>query len=108
MYAFCKALWVYEPSYHRELGGGRSEFDMTQEKECLLNLALGNNGGHKGKAGKIIAIDALVRAIQMKRINEFIFMEEWLLMEPLIVYTQPREAILAIAEYVLQVRAPRK
>jgi tetratricopeptide (TPR) repeat protein len=108
LYAFCKALWAYEPGYHRELGGGRNAFDMTEEKECLLNLAMGYSRIHKGKLGKNVAINTLISAIQAKMVNEFIFMEEWLRMEPIIVYTQPQEAILALVDYVLQVRAPRK
>lgn len=108
LYAFCKALWAYEPGYHRELGGGRNDFDMTQEKECLLNLAMAYSSAHKGKPGKNAAINLLVTAIQSKMVNEFIFMEEWLRIEPIIVFTQPREAILALAEYVLAVRAPRR
>jgi tetratricopeptide (TPR) repeat protein len=108
MYALCKALWEYEPGYHRELGGGRNAFDMTQEKECLLNLAIGYDRMQKGKSTKHQEIETLVRAIQAKRSNEFIFMEQWLRLEPLIAYTQPKEAILALANYVLDIRAPRK
>jgi tetratricopeptide (TPR) repeat protein len=107
-YAYCKALWAYEPGYHRELGGGRSDFDMTEEKECLLNLAMVYDRVHKGKGGKNASIDALVAAIQRKMINEFIFVEEWLRIEPLIVYTQPKEAIASLAEYILCIRAPKK
>ncbi len=108
LYAFCKALWSYEPGYHRELGGGRGDFDMVQEKECLLNLAMGYDRIHQGKAGKNVEINTLIAAIQAKMINEFIFMEEWLRIEPLIAYTQPKEAVMSIASYILEIRAPKK
>jgi tetratricopeptide (TPR) repeat protein len=108
MYAFCKALWRYEPDYHRELGGGRSEFNMDEEKECLLNLAIGYERMYKGKKGKDATIDALMRAITGKQINAFIFMEIWLPREPMIAYTQSEGAILEMAEYVLKVRGMKK
>ena len=108
LYAFCKALWSHEPGYHRELGGGRGDFDMVQEKECLLNLAMGYDRIHQGKAGKCVEINTLIAAIQAKMINEFIFMEEWLRIEPLIAYTQPKEAVMSIARYLLEIRAPKK
>lgn len=108
MYAFCKALWAYEPGYHKELGGGRPDFDMTQEKECLLNLAMGYERVNNGKRGKNIAINILMDAILAHKINEFIFVEQWLRQEPLIAYTQPKEAIVSLADYVLTIRAPKK
>ncbi len=108
MYAFCKALWRYEPDYHRELGGGRSEFNIDEEKECLLNLAIGYERVNKGKQGKDVTIDALIRAITEKQINAFIFMEIWLPREPVIAYTQSEGAILELANYVLKVRGRKK
>lgn len=108
MYAFCKALWRYEPGYHRELGGGRSEFDMVEEKECLLNVAMAYERLNKGKRGDNPALNALVRALEERRSNEFVFMELWLPQEPVIAYTQSKEAIQELALYVLQVRGRKK
>jgi tetratricopeptide (TPR) repeat protein len=104
MYSFCKALWQFEPGYHRELGGGRGEFDIHQEKECLLNLVLAYDRTHKGKKGKDPAINAAVRALTTQQINAFIFMEIWLPQEPVIIYTQTQEAVQQLAAYILEVR----
>jgi tetratricopeptide (TPR) repeat protein len=108
MYAFCKALWKYEPNYHRELGGGRPEFNMDEEKECLLNLAIGYERVNKGKKGKNEVINAVLRAVEQKYSTAFIFTEIWLQREPLIIYTQSKEAVQELAQYVLKVRGGKK
>jgi hypothetical protein len=108
MYAFCKALWRYEPDYHRELGGGRSDFDINEEKECLLNLAIAYERNYNGKGGKDATIDALMRAITAKQINAFIFMEIWLPREPVIIYTQSEGAIMELVDYVMKIRGNKK
>ena len=104
MYVFCKAMWKYEPDYHSEFGGGRSEFDITEEKECLVNLIIAHQTEHGKKESKIPAINALIRATEAEMINAFIFMEIWIPIEPLIVYTQPKESIEEIAEYIQTIR----
>lgn len=108
LYAFCKALWRYEPGYHRELGGGRPEFNMDEEKECLLNLAVAYERLNKGKKGKNEVINAVLRAFELKQSTAFIFTEIWLVKEPLIIYTQSKEAVQELAQYVMQVRGRKK
>jgi tetratricopeptide (TPR) repeat protein len=108
MYVLNKALWRFEPGYHHEMGGGRSEFDMTEEKECLLNLMLAFKEQNGNKKSPHAAIQAMLRAMDQKMMNAFIFMEEWLPQQPLIVYTQPRSAIEELAEYVLEIRGKKK
>lgn len=108
MYAFCKALWRYEPGYHRELGGGRSDFDVNEEKECLMNLLIASSKMHKGKKSKVPEINALERAVEGKHTMGFIFVEIWLPQQPIIVYTQSKEGILEMVDYVMEIRGRKK
>lgn len=108
LYAFCKALWRYEPGYHRELGGGRSDFDINEEKECLMNLLISNSRMHKGKKSKVPEINALERAVEAKHTMGFIFVEIWLPQQPIIVYTQSKEGIIEMVDYVLEIRGRKK
>lgn len=104
MYVYCKALWRFEPNYHEELGGGRSAFEIEEEKECLLNVVIAHDAEFGKKKSKVPAINAVIRALDQKMLNPFIFMEIWIPQEPLIVYTQPMEAIEELADYVLEIR----
>lgn len=108
MYAFCKALWQHEPGYQMEMGGGRGEFNMLEEKECILNLAMGHEATIGRKKSKNPAINALLRAMDHAMINEFIFLEVWLRKEPLIIYTQPPEAIASLVQYVKEIRGKKR
>ena len=104
LYVFCKALWKYEPNYHEELGGGRSAFDMNEEKECLVNVVLAHDAEFGKKKSKVAAINALIKALDKKMLNAYIFMEIWIPQEPLIVFTQPMESIEELADYVIEIR----
>lgn len=108
IYAFCKALWQYEPGYHRELGGGRTEYDYDEERECIGNLAMVYQRSRHGKKGRLAELDALLRAIEVKRPMAFIFMEIWLPRDPIIAYTQSETTIRELADYVLEVRGRKK
>lgn len=108
MYAFCKALWQFEPGYHKELGGGRSDFDIDEEKECLTNLLIANSRANKGKKSKNPAINALERAVEAKHTLAFIFVEIWLPQQPIIIYTQSKEGVMDMVNYVLEIRGRKK
>lgn len=103
-YALCKSFWTYERGYRKAMTGSRSGPSIMEEQECLFNLI----STHTPEKGKVKSgdpvIDELVRAKNASLINEFIFFEIWLYQEPLIAYTQPREVVEGLAEYVLRIR----
>ena len=78
MYVICKAIWKYEPGYRKKMGGVDTEFDVEEEKECLLNLILSHRQINGKKKSKIKAINYLMRAVEKKMLIEFIFFEIWL------------------------------
>ncbi|MCB9235338.1 MAG: hypothetical protein H6581_27030 [Bacteroidia bacterium] len=102
-YAMVKALWKFEPGYAEEMGGPQ-EWNTTEEREALFNLIL----LHTDENGKVIskdpAIQYLWKAMEDKFLIEYIIFEIWLRQEPLIAFTQPKEAVLKLATYVLSVR----
>ena len=50
---------------------------------------------------------ALMDAMDERMLEQFIVVELWLHREPLIVYTQPKEMLPQLAEYVVNVRGKK-
>lgn len=102
-YGLCKALWAHEPGIARP-----GSFDMEEEQECLMGLAaMWKVEGSKSLKKRREYI-VLHRAMEEHFLAEFIFFELWLPREPFIVFTQPREGLVAIAEYVTRIRGRKK
>ncbi|MEM7040530.1 MAG: hypothetical protein AAF570_26440 [Bacteroidota bacterium] len=108
MYAVCKALWRYEPGYRKKMGGGDPEFNLMEEKECLLNLLLAHHKTNGKKKSKLKSVNILQRAVDGQFINEYIFFEVWLPQEPLIIFAQPRAAVELMAKYLIEIRGKKK
>jgi tetratricopeptide (TPR) repeat protein len=102
-YGLCKALWAHEPGF-----ASVGSYNMAEEQECLMGLlAVWEVEGKKAlKKGREYIV--LNRAVEEHFLAEFIFFELWLPREPYIVLTQPREGLMAIAEYVTAVRGLKK
>jgi hypothetical protein len=66
---------------------------------------MGHEAVNGKKKSKDAGIAAAIKALEEGKASAFIFMEIWLRQEPLIAFTQSREGIEEIAEYVLEMRS---
>ncbi|MEM6273093.1 MAG: hypothetical protein AAF998_27010 [Bacteroidota bacterium] len=105
-YGLCKAIWAFEPGIRP--ANADENYCLPEEEECLLNLFAVWEADKDRKGMKSPLPRTLKRAIEERWLAEFVFFELWLPREPLIVYTQPREGIEAIARYVVEVRGQKK
>ena len=108
MYAVCKAIWAHEPGYRRSMDAqGSPEFNLLEEKECLLNLLVSLREMPR-KDAKEPAMEALSDAFDAQMLEQFILVEMWLPREPLIIYTQPRALLEGLVDYVITVRGGKR
>lgn len=107
MYAFCKAIWRHEPGYRKSMGGPEGAFNIIEEKESLLNLMLNHQQIHGKKKSKVTEINFLKKSMENEYTYAFILCEIWLVQEPLIIYLQSKEAILDLANYVMDIRGEK-
>jgi tetratricopeptide (TPR) repeat protein len=108
-YALYKAIWAYEPGYRVASTGSESELSLHEEKECLagmLIMATGKDGKFKGIKA-IPALGYLHKSLQSDLMTEFILMEIWLRRYPIIAFTQTRETIESLVDYVVKVRGEK-
>ena len=103
-YAVCKSFWNYDPVYRMAMTGDEQGPSIFEEQECLFNLISVNTNSKGKEKSSDPVIRELIRAKNEQLINEFIFFEIWMFQEPLIAYTQPREVIEGLAEYVIRMR----
>ncbi|MFN8393659.1 MAG: hypothetical protein U0176_03195 [Bacteroidia bacterium] len=73
-----------------------------------MNLLISHSRMNKGKKSKVPEINALERAVEHKHTMGYIFVEIWLPQQPIIVYTQSKEGIEEMVDYVLKIRGRKK
>ena len=100
-YALVKALWEFEPGYSESMGVTKGTYSTIQDKEALLGLMSGLN---KKKIKKEPEFKALNKSFDNKMLDEFILFEIVLPDIPMVAYQLPKETILDIKNYVIQVR----
>jgi len=104
-YALVKALWEYEPGYSELMGVSKGSYSTIQEKEGIASLLTALS---KKQLKKIPEFKALKQSLENEMIDEFILFEIMLPKIPFAAYQLPKETILNIKNYVVQVRGNQK
>lgn len=108
-YALYKAIWTFEPGYREQMTGSTSEFSLLEEKECLSGLLIMNTN-KKGKFQhnrKVPSLSYLNKALNQNLFTEFVIVEIWLRQYPVIAFTQDRETLDKLVDYVIQIRGEK-
>jgi tetratricopeptide (TPR) repeat protein len=102
VYGACKAMWLGEPAHSKKLlGAPRSGWTMTEERECLANLAVAY-ASQRGKPGFVEdpMIDRILRCLDAHRLDMFILYEIASRMDPFVTLQLDDAGRGQVAEYI--------
>ncbi|MEM1218613.1 MAG: tetratricopeptide repeat protein [Bacteroidota bacterium] len=100
-YALTKAVWDFEPGYAEDMGSGRTQESILEEKECLINLL---NGASKKALRKDEGIRLANEAVQAGYAEAYILYELLLPQYPHVALQLPKENMDVLYEYVIRFR----
>lgn len=105
-YAIAKAVWTFEPGYKESMGVSKGQYSIIEDKECLISLLIGlENAKIKIKQDPQLRI--LKDAVDKKLLDSYILYEIVLPQTPFVAFQLPKQMIMEIQDYVLNIRNPK-
>lgn len=103
-YGLYKAVWQYEPGYKAAMGVEGFSYSMTEEKECLVSLALALEDE---TYQKLPVFKTLSTALDQEMLDAYVMYEILLPEYPEIALQLSEEAIFTIKDYVTNIRTTK-
>ncbi len=102
-YAFCKALWAFEPGYRDSMISTSHEHPfLIEEKECVANILIGLQ--NSGKKVKDPSLQAARRALDEKVFAAYLLFDVILQSHPDFVFLLTQSNLESVTSYVLEYR----